>query len=81
MSAVEHRPAAHEADGVAMIEAFCRTPSVSADPAFADSIAKAAAVADGRLRQAGFALVALTDPGRGEAGGLFNRPGHDDYAG
>ncbi len=22
-----------------------------------------------------------TDPGKGEAGGLFNRPGHDDYAG
>ena len=44
-----------------MIEAFCRIPSLSADPAFAPDIARAAAFAADRLREAGFPLVELVE--------------------
>ena len=40
MSAIEDWLKPHEAEGVAMIDAFCRIPSVSADPAFAQGIAR-----------------------------------------
>ena len=61
MSAVEDWLAAHEAEGVAMIVAFCRIPSLSADPAFAPDIARAAAFAADRRREAGFPLVELVE--------------------
>lgn len=56
-SAAEEWVAAHQAEALAMIEAFCRIPSVSADPAFGAGIAEAAAFVEGRLREAGFPLV------------------------
>ncbi len=61
MSAPEQWLAEHEAEGVAMIEAFCRIPSVSADPAFADDIADAAAFAADALRGAGFPVVEIVE--------------------
>ena len=61
MSAAEEWLAAHEAEGVAMIEAFCRIPSVSADPAFSDAIARVAAFAADALKEAGFPLVEIVE--------------------
>lgn len=61
MSAVEDWLAGHEAEGIAMIDAFCRIPSVSADPAFADGIARAAAFAADTLRKAGFPVVEIVE--------------------
>lgn len=61
MSAAEDWLAAQEAEGLAMIEAFCRIPSVSADPAFAEGIARAAAFAAERLREAGFPVVEIVE--------------------
>ena len=61
MSAAEEWLAAHEAEGVAMIEAFCRIPSVSADPAFAEGIAAASAFAADQLRLAGFPVVEMVE--------------------
>ncbi len=61
MSAAEDWLAGHEAEGLAMIDAFCRIPSVSADPAFSDGIASAAAFAADALREAGFPLVEIVE--------------------
>lgn len=61
MSAAEEWLAEHEAEGLAMIEAFCRLPSVSADPAFAEGIARAAAFAADALRRAGFPVVEIVE--------------------
>ena len=54
---------AHEAEGVEAIRAFCRIPSLSADPAHARDIAAAAAFVADRLREAGFPLVEKVETG------------------
>jgi acetylornithine deacetylase/succinyl-diaminopimelate desuccinylase-like protein len=61
VSAAEGWLAEHEAEGIAMIEAFCRIPSVSADPAFAEAIFRAAAFSAAELRRAGFPVVEIVE--------------------
>lgn len=45
------------------LKAFCRIPSVSTDPAFAEGISRAAGFVADRLRRAGFAPVETLDTG------------------
>ncbi|MEK1901961.1 MAG: M20/M25/M40 family metallo-hydrolase, partial [Rhizobium sp.] len=45
------------------LNAFCRIPSVSTDPAFADGIRQAAAFVADRLRKAGFSAVEMLETG------------------
>ncbi len=45
------------------LKSFCRIPSVSTDPAFAEGIRQAAAFVAARLRKAGFAAVEMLDTG------------------
>ena len=61
VSAAEGWLAEHEAQGVGMIEAFCRIPSVSADPAFAEGIARAATFVAVELRGVGFPVVEILE--------------------
>ncbi|TNC61386.1 M20/M25/M40 family metallo-hydrolase [Rubellimicrobium roseum] len=63
MSAAEEWVAAHEAEGLAMVEAFCRIPSVSADPAYAEDIAQAARFVADRMREAGIPVVEQVETG------------------
>ncbi|QEW19471.1 Succinyl-diaminopimelate desuccinylase [Marinibacterium anthonyi] len=63
MSDAEAWLAAHEADALEMVQAFCSIPSISADPAHAGDIARAAAFAADRLRDAGFPKVELIETG------------------
>jgi acetylornithine deacetylase/succinyl-diaminopimelate desuccinylase-like protein len=62
-SAAEDWVAAHEAEGLAMVEVFCRIPSVSADPAFAEGIALAAVFVADRLREGGVPVVEQVETG------------------
>lgn len=62
-AAVEDWLRAHEAEGIAMIDAFCRIPSLSADPAHAADIARAAGFVADRLREAGMQRVELVETG------------------
>ena len=63
MSRVEDWLAAHQAQAVEMLKAFCRIPSVSTDPAFAGHIAEAASFAADQLTQAGFPKVEIIPTG------------------
>lgn len=63
MSGIERWLDANEDAGVAMIDAFCRIPSVSADPAFEAGIAAAARFAADRLGDAGFPVVEQIETG------------------
>jgi len=45
------------------LKAFCRIPSVSTDPAFAEGMRQAAAFVGDRLRKAGFSAVEMLDSG------------------
>ncbi|WP_172299726.1 dipeptidase [Pseudoruegeria sp. HB172150] len=63
MSSAEDWLAVHEAEGLKMVKAFCRIPSVSADPAYADGIAAGASFAADRLREAGFPFVEVIETG------------------
>ncbi|MBC7479348.1 MAG: dipeptidase [Pseudorhodobacter sp.] len=59
MMAVEDWLAAHESEALAALIAFCRIPSVSADPAYADDIARAAGFVATQLTCAGFPVVEI----------------------
>lgn len=63
MNAVEEWLAAHEAEGIETLKAFCRIPSVSTDPAYAGHIREAADFAADRLREAGFPAVEIVETG------------------
>ena len=63
MSAVEDWLSAHEAEALETLKAFCRIPSVSTDPAYADAIRDAAGFAATLLRDAGFPLVEVVPTG------------------
>lgn len=63
MSAAEDWLAAHETEGVETIAAFCRIPSLSADPAYRDAIAEAAGFVEARLAEAGFDTVERIETG------------------
>lgn len=63
MSDVECWLAAHEAEAVETLKAFCRIPSVSTDPAYCDGIHEAAGFVADRLREAGFPLVEIVPTG------------------
>lgn len=63
MSAAEEWALAHEAEGLAVVEAFCRIPSLSADPAYAAGIDRAASFVAEQLRLAGFPLVERVETG------------------
>jgi acetylornithine deacetylase/succinyl-diaminopimelate desuccinylase-like protein len=54
MSDVQAYLDAHFDEALEDLKDFCRIPSVSTDPAYADGIADAAAFVDARLRHAGF---------------------------
>jgi acetylornithine deacetylase/succinyl-diaminopimelate desuccinylase-like protein len=57
MSGVETYLDEHFSEALEDLKAFCRIPSVSTDPAYAEGIAKAAAFVADRLTRAGFANV------------------------
>jgi acetylornithine deacetylase/succinyl-diaminopimelate desuccinylase-like protein len=61
MSAVEDYLAAHRSEALATLIAFCRIPSVSADPAYRDGIRAAAEFVADRLRQAGAPSVEIIE--------------------
>jgi acetylornithine deacetylase/succinyl-diaminopimelate desuccinylase-like protein len=63
MSAVEDWLKAHEDEGLETLKAFCRIPSVSTDPAFADGIRDASGFVADRLREAGFPSVEVIQTG------------------
>jgi acetylornithine deacetylase/succinyl-diaminopimelate desuccinylase-like protein len=54
---------AHFTEALDDLKAFCRIPSVSTDPAYADGIAKAADFVAKRLKRAGFSAVELLATG------------------
>lgn len=54
---------AHFAEALEDLKAFCRIPSVSTDPAYAEGIAAAANFVTHRLKRAGFASVDLLETG------------------
>ncbi len=54
---VEAYLAGREAEAIQTLMAYCRIPSVSTDPAFAEGIAQAAAFVADQLRHAGFPTV------------------------
>jgi acetylornithine deacetylase/succinyl-diaminopimelate desuccinylase-like protein len=59
LAKVEKFLAANEAGFVEELKAFCRIPSVSADPAYRDDVMQAARFVAGRLQQAGFESVSI----------------------
>ncbi|PZM10916.1 dipeptidase [Rhizobium tubonense] len=59
MSDIQTYLDAHFAEALDDLKAFCRIPSVSTDPAFADGIADAADFVAERLKRAGFSAVEL----------------------
>ncbi len=63
MSEVQTYLDAHFAEALEDLKAFCRIPSVSTDPAYAEGIAAAANFVAQRLKRAGFASVDLLDTG------------------
>ncbi|MEZ5777017.1 MAG: dipeptidase [Paracoccaceae bacterium] len=63
MSVVEDWLAAHEAEAIETLKAFCRIPSVSTDPAYAKPIRAAAEFAAERLADAGFPTVDIIATG------------------
>lgn len=63
MSEVEDWLAAHEAESLETLKAFCRIPSVSTDPAFAEGIKDASDFVAERLREAGFPTVEVIPTG------------------
>ena len=60
---VESWLAAHQAEALDTLRAFCAIPSVSTDPAFAAGIRDAAAFVAARLTEAGFPHVAQIETG------------------
>jgi acetylornithine deacetylase/succinyl-diaminopimelate desuccinylase-like protein len=63
MSAVEAYLAAHSADALEDLKAFCRIPSVSTDPAYRDGVRWAASFVFERLKRAGFSSVEIIETG------------------
>ena len=63
MSDVEAWLAAHEAEAVETLKAFCRIESVSTDPAYKPGILQAAEFVAAQLRDAGFPLVEVIATG------------------
>jgi acetylornithine deacetylase/succinyl-diaminopimelate desuccinylase-like protein len=61
---VEAHLAANFDSYVEELKAFCAIPSISTDPAFAESIGRAATFTADRLRRAGFDAVELVETGR-----------------
>ena len=59
MTAVEDWLAAHEAAAIEALIAFCRIPSVSTDPAYAEGITRAAEFVAAQLTEAGFPAVEI----------------------
>ncbi|WP_299819675.1 M20/M25/M40 family metallo-hydrolase [uncultured Jannaschia sp.] len=55
--------AAHDAETVETLKAFCRIPSVSTDPAFRDDVRSAAGFVTERLTEAGMPVVELVETG------------------
>ncbi|MET0747511.1 MAG: dipeptidase [Rhizobium sp.] len=63
MSAMEAYLEGHFGEALEDLKAFCRIPSVSADPAYAEGIAAAAGFVAERMRRAGFSQVELLATG------------------
>ncbi|MDB5585368.1 MAG: dipeptidase [Devosia sp.] len=63
MSEIETYLADQEAEALADVIAFCRIPSVSTDPAFAEGISAAAEFVAERMRKAGFPKVEIVPTG------------------
>ncbi len=63
LARVEKFLAENEAGFVEELKAFCRIPSVSADPAYSEEIARAARFVAARLQQAGFDSVRIIPTG------------------
>lgn len=63
MSDVEAWLAAHEAEALETLKAFCRIESVSTDPAYKPAILRAADFVAAQLRDAGFPLVEVIATG------------------
>ena len=63
MSAVEAYLLAHEDEAIETLKEFCRIPSVSTDPAFAQDIRRAAQFAADQLGHAGFPSVEIVETG------------------
>lgn len=63
MTAVETYLDQHFAEALEELKAFCRIPSVSTDPAYADGIAAAADFVADKLRRTGFSQVELLPTG------------------
>ena len=63
LARVEKFLAENEAGYLEELKAFCRIPSVSADPAYREAIAQAARFVAGRLQQAGFDRVSIVPTG------------------
>jgi acetylornithine deacetylase/succinyl-diaminopimelate desuccinylase-like protein len=79
VSAVEAYLAEHADAALADLEAFCRIPSVSTDPAYIKGIRDAAGFVAGRLKRAGFGSVEIVETGGhpavfGEIASGANRP-------
>ncbi|MBC7736456.1 MAG: M20/M25/M40 family metallo-hydrolase, partial [Candidatus Saccharibacteria bacterium] len=60
---VEDWLAAHQAQALDTLRAFCAIPSVSTDPAYATGIRDAAAFVAARLTEAGFPSVEMLETG------------------
>jgi acetylornithine deacetylase/succinyl-diaminopimelate desuccinylase-like protein len=77
MSTVEDYLAAHTADALDDLKAFCRIPSVSTDPAYRDGIRTAASFIAERLKRAGFSSVDIVGTGGHPAvlGEIISDPG------
>src|SRR6202789_1329308 len=63
LAKVEKFLAENEAGFVEELKAFCRIPSVSADPAYRDDVMQAARFVAARLQQAGFESVSIVPTG------------------
>lgn len=63
MSAVEAWLEAHQAEAIGTLEAFCRIPSISTDPAFAGPVREAAGFAAAELTRSGFPTVEIVETG------------------
>ncbi|HTJ58431.1 MAG TPA: dipeptidase [Devosiaceae bacterium] len=63
MSEIEAWLLTHEDEALAELEAFCRIPSVSTDPAYADGINAAAHFVADSLTRSGFPLVEIVPTG------------------
>jgi len=63
MSEMEEYLDTHFEEALEDLKAFCRIPSVSTDPAYAEGIAAAANFVADRLRRAGFSAVELLETG------------------